>query len=112
MVNEIKGNTHSLIQNLSGKSQSGQVDRQNSAARHNDTGAPGSDSSDVRLTDSAEMLKALKSEIDKQPVVDTRRVNAIKQAVFDGSYNLDIERTADKMAAFENLLNSTVSGKK
>lgn len=112
MVNEIKGNTHSLIQNLAGNRQSGQVGARTDAGPDRKTSATGADSTEVRLTDTAEMLKMLKAEMDKQPVVDSARVNAIKQAIFDGSYNMDIERTADKMAGFEGLLNSRISSGK
>ena len=112
MVNEIKGNSHSLIQNLTGNRQSGQVSAPPDAGPDRKTSAAGSDNTDVRLTDTAEMLKALKAEVDRQPVVDSARVNAIKQAVFDGSYNMNIERTAEKMAEFENLLNSRISSGK
>ncbi len=111
MVNEIKGNSQNLIQNLTGHQNSGQVNRDAGAGQKTDAGTTAADNSQVSLTNTADLLNALKADIASQPVVDTRRVNAIKQAVFDGTFNLNIEQTAEKMADFENLLDSKLSGK-
>jgi len=111
MVNEIKGNAHKLIRDLSGNQASGQVNSQTGASQDQGKKATGSDNSNVRLTNTADLLNSLKAKIANQPVVDTQRVTSIKHAVFDGTFNLNIEQTADKMADFENLLDSKLSGK-
>ena len=110
MVNEIKGTTHSLIQNLTGNQNSGQINKQTGSSQQG-TNTSATDNSDVKLTNTVDLLNSLKTEIANQPVVDTQRVDSIKKAVFDGTFNLNIEQTATKMAEFENLLDSKLSTK-
>lgn len=111
MVNEIKGNSHHLIQNLPGKQASGEVNSQSGAGQDEGKKTVAPDNSDVRLTNTADLLNSVKTKIANQPVVDTERVTSIKQAVFDDTFNLNIKQTADKMADFENLLDNKLSGK-
>ena len=111
MVNEIKGNSHKLIQNLSGNKASGQVNSQTGASQDQGKKTASPDSSNVKLTNTADLLNSLEAKIANQPVVDTKRVTSIRQAVFERSFNLNIEQTADKMADFETLLDSKLSGK-
>jgi negative regulator of flagellin synthesis FlgM len=107
MVNEIKGSNQSLLNSLSGQQQADQA-RDHANAAGNKTQGTAEDS--VSLTDQAEKLRALESSIEKQPVVDTKRVEAIKSAILDGTYTVDSSKTADKMADFERLLDSKVGG--
>lgn len=109
MVNKIKGNSHHQIQNLPGKQASGEVNSHAGKGEGKKTASL--DNSDVRLTNTADLLNSVKTKIANQPVVDTERVTSIKQAVFDGTFNLKIKQTADKMADFENLLDNKLSGK-
>ena len=105
MVNEIKGAPVNLVQ-TSPNSQSNRLANESGDQQSN----PNSGSrSEVTITNTAETLRALEAEIQKQPVVDTQRVQAVKQAIFDGTFNLDSERTAQKMAEFENLMVSKSS---
>ncbi len=109
MVNEIKGNAHGLVNNLVNKQGNAPTGAQ--ANKERSAGTNQADNSDVRLTNTADLLKGLKAEIDKQPAVDNSRVAAIKQSVFDGTYNLNVEKTADKMLQFENMLGDKLSDK-
>jgi negative regulator of flagellin synthesis FlgM len=105
MVNEIKGSNHSLISGLAGQQQA-DLARDHANAAGNKTQGTAEDS--VSLTDQAEKLRALEASIEKQPVVDTKRVESIRSAILDGSYSVDSTKTADKMADFERLLDSKV----
>jgi negative regulator of flagellin synthesis FlgM len=61
-----------------------------------------SQSSDhVTLTDSARSLQKIEEAIAKAPAVDTAKVASIKQAVSDGTYQIDTGRIADKLLQFE-----------
>ena len=110
MVNEIKGSAlDSVIQNL-GNSQKAE-NTQHNAAKSDTVKSPSGESSDVTLTNTAEQLRTLESKIQQQPVVDTQRVQALKQSIFDGTFNIDSKSTADKMAEFENLLSTSNKSK-
>jgi negative regulator of flagellin synthesis FlgM len=106
MVNEIKGsNNHAAISGLANQQQA-DLAREQANAAGNKTLGTAEDS--VSLTDQAEKLSALESSIKDQPVVDTQRVESIRSAILDGSYTVDANKTAEKMADFERLLDSKV----
>ncbi len=105
MINEIKGSNQSLVNGLAGQQQTDQA-RDHANAAGNKTQGTADDN--VSLTDQAEKLRALESSIEKQPVVDTKRVESIRSAILDGTYSVDSSRTAEKMADFERLLDSKV----
>lgn len=108
MVSEIKGANHALISGLAGQQQADQA-RNHENAAGNKTKGTAEDS--VSLTDQAEKLRALESSIEKQPVVDTKRVESIRSAILDGSFTVDAGKTAEKMAEFERLLDSKIGEK-
>ncbi len=62
----------------------------------------------VSFSDTAVRLGRLGVAVDDTPVVDTQRVEQARQAIQDGTYNVNPARIAEKMMALENLL----SGKK
>lgn len=105
MVNEIKGSNHSLLTGLANQQQTEQAKDQAKAAG-NKVNSTAEDS--VSLTDQAEKLRALESSIANQPVVDTKRVESIRGAILDGTYTIDSNKTAEKMADFEGLLDSKI----
>lgn len=65
----------------------------------------GRDGSDVvSLTDTAEALSALKKDVGDTAPVDRQKVEAIKQALASGEYELDAERVAQKFIEIERAL--------
>lgn len=62
-------------------------------------GVAGSDDR-VRLTDSARALQEA-AKVDEQATVDTKRVEKIRQALADGSYQINPAAIADKMISLE-----------
>jgi len=62
----------------------------------------GSDS--VHLTDSARRLNSLTEQVAAAEPVDSSRVEAVRQALDDGSYQVDAEKLAGKLMAFDRLL--------
>jgi negative regulator of flagellin synthesis FlgM len=60
----------------------------------------------VTLTDSARSLQKLSEAIAQAPVVNAAKVATIKQAVQNGTYQVDGARVADKLLKFEQSLKS------
>ncbi len=58
----------------------------------------------VNLTDAAQQLKKLEASLASVPVVDAQRVESIRQAIANGSYEINPERVAEQMLAFESAL--------
>jgi negative regulator of flagellin synthesis FlgM len=56
----------------------------------------------VTLTSSARSLQKLSDAVAQAPVVNAAKVTSIKQALANGTYQVDSGRVADKMIQFEN----------
>ena len=105
MINEVKGSQQAIVQNISNNQQ---ADKADDAAHQTDEALAQSTAKgagqEVSLTDTAAKLKQLEAQIASQPVVDAKRVESVKKAIADGSFKIDANRIADRMAEFENLL--------
>jgi len=60
----------------------------------------------VSLSTDAVQLGKLDNSVVNAPVVDTQRVEQVKQAISDGTYKFDAEKVADKLMQFESILKS------
>lgn len=58
----------------------------------------------VSLTDAGNAVKRLEDRMAQQPVVDTQKVERIKAAIAEGSYQVDSASIAKKLSAFETLM--------
>ena len=58
----------------------------------------------ISLTGTAQHLRSLEQSLASQPVVDTQRVAATRQAIENGSYQIDPSRIASKMISLEHAL--------
>ncbi|MFK5913951.1 MAG: flagellar biosynthesis anti-sigma factor FlgM [Woeseiaceae bacterium] len=58
----------------------------------------------VTLTDTASRLKDIEQQLSSAPSVDSARVAEVQSAISNGDYNIDAERVADKMLAFEEFM--------
>jgi negative regulator of flagellin synthesis FlgM len=63
-----------------------------------------STSDTVSLSDGAVQLGKLENTVANLPVVDTQRVEQLKQAIENGSYEVDPAKVADKLMQFEHIL--------
>lgn len=87
----------------SGEAAPARPDRKDAETRDaGNQAAGGSDT--VRLTGAAERLRHLEESLAALPVVDEKRVEAMRQAIAGGAYRADASRVADKLLAFEQNL--------
>ncbi len=56
----------------------------------------------VTLTSSARSMQKIEEAVTKTPVVNTAKVASIKQAINNGSYQVDPARVAGKILQFES----------
>jgi len=72
-----------------------------SAAR----GEPVAPAESIRLTGEAEGLQAMARELAQGPAgIDMARVNALREAIADGSYQVDVQAVASRMLELDRLL--------
>ena len=102
-INNITGFPGSQAQQRAESSQV-QVGRNEPSAKQQETGRP-STVDTVSLTDTASRLRQMENTLAQLPVVDNQRVEEIRRALAEGSFEIDPERVAEKMVSFEKDLN-------
>jgi negative regulator of flagellin synthesis FlgM len=103
---EIENNRLASVATLSG-GQNAPVEKQrHEGGGHTaDTNSPAGGSSDkISLTGQAQQLQELEKQLASQPVVDSQRVEAVRNAVENGSFTVNPERIADKLISLEQAL--------
>ncbi len=63
--------------------------------------AASSAASQIRLTDTATNLKQIEARVKDLPDVDRARVDALRQRIESGAYEINAGRLADRLLAFE-----------
>ena len=58
----------------------------------------------INLTDSASRIKALEEQVARLPIVDTKRIEQIKNSINNGTYEIKAEQIAEKMIRLEKEL--------
>jgi len=104
MVSEINGSTPSVVTALD--SRVTKIDRPQSATPAQSPSGPDV----VTLTDLGSRLQSLTQSVADVPVVDGKRVEQFRQAIADGSYQVDAQAVADKLANFEAMLSGPQGG--
>lgn len=99
MNTTISNNGLPLLPQAPGNQANGTSAGSNNATTDAPASVPGKDDS-VRLTDSARALQDA-AKVDGQSAIDTKRVEKIRQAIADGSYQVNPAAIADKMIALD-----------
>ena len=107
MAIEISGQYPAQISNAKAETK-GQVGRTDPVLPKQQTGQPSTPDT-VTLTDTAAQLHKLEAAIAAAPIVDTARVEDVKQAIRDGRFQINPHRVAEKMLRFENALGRGIS---
>ena len=110
MVSEVNGSQSSLVSTLANSQQAEQAESKARKPESNES-SQALPRDGVSLTDTAAKLRGLEEQVAKQPIVDSQRVESVKKAIADGTFKVDANKTAEKMAEFENLLSSKIGDK-
>lgn len=99
MAIDLTGVSGGKIQN-SGENSQVRVSRDEVSVSQEQTGKPRTTDT-VSLTDMASRLQKLETGLASLPVVDAQRVEGIKQAITNGSFEIDTSEVAAKVLTFE-----------
>lgn len=67
------------------------------------TNAPQPEGRNVSLSNEAQTLNRLEAQINASPDIDAAKVAEIKQAIADGTFEINAERIAEKMLGQDDL---------
>lgn len=107
MAIEISGQSPAQLSNAKAEAK-GQVGRTDPPIQKQQTGQPSTPDT-VTLTDTATQLHKLEAIIATLPIIDTARVEDIKQAIRNGQFQINPQRVAEKMLSFENARGRRIS---
>ena len=91
-------------QTVSGSNDDTQIKRPSDEPRTETDTGKSSTSDTVSLSEGAVQLGKLENTVANLPVVDTKRVEQIKQAIDNGSFEVDPVKVAEKLMQFESIL--------
>lgn len=95
-IDKLNSNVNQALNNARTEQQS-RATQTNTAST---TNAPRQDA--VSLTQNAQQLTQLQRKAATNSGVDQEKIDRIKKAISDGSYSIDVERLATKIAYFES----------
>lgn len=99
-ITNINSNRSQLSSN-----QSSSVKSRNEATQSSQGDTSTSTGDRVTLTDTASRLQNIEQELNNASSIDSARVAEVQSAISNGDYNVDADRIADKMLAFEDFMN-------
>ncbi|GMM86008.1 flagellar biosynthesis anti-sigma factor FlgM [Pseudoalteromonas sp. MTN2-4] len=102
MVNNIKGQSqpNSVLDNI--KQQKTGLQKSDANVTAETAKAPQKAATDsVSLTPQAQQLKSLQEKAQQSPSFDSKKVEELKKAISEGKYQVDAEKLAKNIAAFE-----------
>ena len=99
MAIEISGQHPAQLSNAKTDSTS-QVGRTDPPLAKQQTGQPSSTDT-VTLTDTATQLHQIETQIAAIPIVDTSRVEDVRQSIIAGRFQINPQRVAEKLLSFE-----------
>ena len=96
---------NSHISNLAAHSANKQGQEKEPAAGTADAARKADIADSVSLTPRATQLRDLEQRISELPVSDVQRVNTVRDAINDGSFEVNPQRIANRLIGFELALN-------
>ncbi len=101
-INRVNPNQNNVSQNR-GTASAPKADAD--GVRRQSGGESGSENDDsVQLSPEVQALQAVEARVLNVPEVDTERVEAIRNAIEDGSFEINNDRLASRLVSLERLL--------
>ena len=85
--------------------QASSVKSRNEANQSSDNDTSSSSEDRVTLTNTASRLQDIEQQLSSASSIDNARVAEVQSAISSGDYNVNADRIADKMLAFEDFMN-------
>ena len=85
--------------------QSGSVKNKNETKQSTENESSAAAADRVTLTNTASRLQDIEQQLNNASSIDSARVAEVQSAISNGEYNVDADRIADKMLAFEDFMN-------
>ncbi|MBA6114533.1 MULTISPECIES: flagellar biosynthesis anti-sigma factor FlgM [Pseudomonas] len=92
-------NSPSITGGVRGNTATGNADK--AGETHEAPKSAGASGEAVHLSQEAQQLQKISDKLRDQPAVDSARVAQLKQAIADGSYQVNAGRVASKLLDFE-----------
>ena len=99
-ITNINSNRSQLSSN-----QTSSIKSRNEASERSQNDSTSSLGDRVTLTDTASRLQNIEQQLNNASSIDSARVAEVQSAISNGDYNVDADRIADKMLAFEDFMN-------
>ena len=85
--------------------QSSSIKSRNEAKQSSQDDSSSSEGDRVTLTNTASRLQNIEHQLNNASSIDSARVAEVQGAITSGDYNVNADRIADKMLAFEDFMN-------
>ena len=99
-ITNINSNRSQLSSN-----QSSSVKSRNEASQSSQNENASTTGDRVTLTNTASRLQNIEQQLSNASAIDSAHVADVQSAISNGDYNIDADRIADKMLAFEDFMN-------
>ena len=102
MVNQVNGQNQSTSVANNVKQQKAELQRNEANATNNKApAAPKAAADSVSLTPQAQQLKSVNDKAQQSSGFDDKKVEELKKAIAEGKYQIDADKLAKNIAAFE-----------
>lgn len=90
----------------SGAQQNSQVSRLERSDSDNRSGKTQQELDTVKLTESAKLLQKLEKTLEDQPIVDSQRVDLVRQNINSGNYHINSDVISSRLVQYEMLMSA------
>ena len=101
MVNQVNSRNSHNVNYADNKQQVVNSDKSNAATLQQSPSTVKTPADSVVITAHAQQIKNLQVKAESTPGFDTKKINELKKAISEGSYQIDAEKLAKNIANFE-----------
>ena len=101
MVNQVNKGNQQNVTYTNSKQVNVNKDNSSTAVQNQATPTAKAATDSVNLTPQAQQLRGLHEKAEQSSGFDSKKVNELKKAISEGSYQVNAEKLAEKIAGFE-----------